>query len=96
MLLAGYARSLFRHFESYLRNVGGLNEDDRQLFLKQYTSIFVTCKITPGVYSIKDNSEAVYTMGDREKILQIKNDDIRMQTKHILTRFGGTFGTLSF
>ena len=31
-----YATSLFRDFESYLGIVVGLDEDDIQLFLKQY------------------------------------------------------------
>ena len=34
-LLMGYARSPFREFEGYLRNVVGLDEDDIQLILKQ-------------------------------------------------------------
>ena len=36
MLLKGYARSPIRDFESYLRIVIGLDEDDIQLFSKQY------------------------------------------------------------
>ena len=67
-----------------------------QLILKQYNSNFVTYKITPGVYTIKDLSEAVYTMGELEKFLQIEFDDLSMETKLILTRFCGTFGTLRF
>ena len=35
MLLMGYARSLFRDFENYLKSVVGLDEDDFQLNLKQ-------------------------------------------------------------
>ena len=38
MLLLGYSRSLFRDFESYLRIVVGLDEEDIQLILKQYKS----------------------------------------------------------
>ena len=37
MLLMGYARSPFRDFESYLAIVIGLDEDDIQLILKQYS-----------------------------------------------------------
>ena len=36
----GYARSPFRAFESYVRIVVGLVEDDIQLRLKQYNSNF--------------------------------------------------------
>ena len=92
----GYARSPFRDFESYLRIVVGLIEDDIQLFLKQYNSNFVTYKIKPGIYSIKDIAEFVYTMGELEGTLQIEYDDMSMKTKLILTRFGGTFGRLRF
>ena len=55
----GYARSPFRDFESYFRNVVGLDEDDFQLILKQNNSNFVSYKLEPGIYSINDFSEAV-------------------------------------
>ena len=90
-----YARSPFRDFECYLGIVAGLDEDDFQLILTHYNSNFVTYKF-PGIYSIKDFSEAVYTMGDHEGTLKIEYDDTSMKTKLILTRFGGTFGTLRF
>ena len=38
----GYARSPLRDFESYLRIIVGLNEDDIQLILKQYNEKFIT------------------------------------------------------
>ena len=90
----GYARSSFRGFESYIRIVVGLDEDDIQLILKQYSSSFIKYETPPGVYPFKDISGAVYTMGDREVTLQIEYDEISVRTKLILTRFGGTFGTL--
>ena len=65
-----------------------MDEDDIQLILKQYSSIFVTHEVVAGIYSIKDFSEAVYTMGDHEGTRQVEYDDIRMKTKLILTRFG--------
>ena len=92
----GYARSPFRDFESYLRILVGLDEDDIQLILEQYSSNFVTYEIPHGIYSIKDISDAVYTMGDHDGTLQDECDDISMKTKLISTRFGGTFGTLRF
>ena len=49
ILLMGYARSPFRDYESYLRIVIGLNEDNIQLILKQYKSNFVTFEIPPGI-----------------------------------------------
>ena len=53
-------------------------------------------KITPGIYTIEDISEAVNKIGDHERTLQIENDDITMKTELFLTRFGSTFGTLRF
>ena len=48
ILLMGYARSLFRDFESYLRIVVGLEENDIQLILKQYNEKFITYELDPG------------------------------------------------
>ena len=96
LLLMGYARSPFRDFESYLRIVIGLEEDNIRLILKQYNEKFVTYEIDPGNYTIEDHQEAVYPLGDHENTLQIKYDDIHKKVKLILTRFGSTFGTLRF
>ena len=94
MLLIGYGRSLFRDFECYLRIVVGLDEEYIQLFLRQYLLNFITYDLSSGVYSIKDISEAVYTVGDHDGAPQFKYNDISMKTEPILTRFEGTFGTL--
>ena len=59
MLLLSYARSPFRGFESYLRNVVGFDGEDIRLALKQHNSNFVTYQIPPGIYSINDTSEIV-------------------------------------
>ena len=91
-----YARSPFIDFESHLRSVVGLDEDDIQLILKQYNSNFVTYQLSQGIYTIEDISKAVSTMGDHEGTLKIEYDDNTMETKLILTRFGSTFGTLRF
>ena len=48
ILLLGYARSQFRDFESYLRIIVGLEEDDIQLILKQYNEKIVTYELDPG------------------------------------------------
>ena len=90
----GHARSPFPDFETYLRSVVGLDEDDIQIISKQYNSHFVTFEIPPGFNSIKDISEAVYTMGDHEGIIQIEYDDISSNTKPIWIRYGLTFGVL--
>ena len=97
MLLICCARSPFRDFESYLRIVIGLDEDDIQLILKQYnTNFVVTYELDPGIYSIEDISKLVHTMREHEGTLEIEYDDISMKTKLILTRFGSFFGTLRF
>ena len=87
---------LFLEILSYLRIGVGLNEDFMELILKQYTSTFVIYEILPGIYTIEENSEAVYTMGDHDGTLQIQYDDISMKTKLVLTCFGGTIRTLRF
>ena len=48
-----YACSPLQDFESYLRIVVGLDEDDIQLILKKNSSNFVTYEISPGISSIK-------------------------------------------
>ena len=96
IILMAYARSLYRDFESYLRIVFGLDEDEIQLILKQYISSFVTYKTTSGIYTIKNIAEDVHPLGDHEGTLKIEFDDITMKRKLILTRFGSTFGTLGF
>ena len=89
-----YARSPFRTFESYLRIVVGSDEEVIQLILKQWNTNFVTYEIDPGKYTIKDLQEAVNPLGDLDGTLKNEFDDFSIRTKLILTRFGGTFGTL--
>ena len=71
ILLMGYARSPFRNFESYLRIVVGLEEDNIRLILKQYNEKFITYELDPGNYTIEDLQKAVYPLGDHERTLQI-------------------------
>ena len=92
----GYARAPIRDFESYLRNVVGLNEDDVQLISKQYISNFVTFEIPPGIYPIKDLQEPVHPLIDHEGTLKYEYDNNSEKTKVISKRFGGTFGMLRF
>ena len=49
----GYARSPFRDFENSPRIVVGLDEDDIQLILKQYSSNFVTYELSRGFTQLK-------------------------------------------
>ena len=92
----GNARSPFRDFESYLRIIVGLDEDDIQLYLKQYSENFVTYQLEPGNYTIEDLQKAVYPLGDHGGTLQNEYDYLNKKVKLILTRFGGFFGTLRF
>ena len=71
-----------------------MDENDIQLILKQYNSFFNTYEVPPGIHTIEDILEAVYTKGDHEGTLQKDYDNISMKTKFILTHFGLTFGTL--
>ena len=71
-LLMAYSEPSFRDFESYLRIVAGLNEDDIQLILKQYNSHFITYEIPPSFYTIKDLSDIVYTKTDDPRTLQLE------------------------
>ena len=64
-----------------------LDEDDIQLILKEYNSIFISYELSPTIYTNKDKSEAVYTMGDHKGTLQTEYDDVCMKTKLILSRF---------
>ena len=76
----------FRDFESYLRILVSLDEDDLQLVLKQYNSNFVKYELSPAIYTVKDISEIVYTMGDHAGTLQIEYDDFTMKKKPHLTQ----------
>ena len=87
ILLMGYARSFFRDFESYLKIVIGLEEDNIQLILKQCNEKFITYELDPGNYTIEDLKKAVYLLGDHEGTLQIEYDDLNKKVKLVLTRF---------
>ena len=89
ILLLGYSRSLFRDFESFLRIVVGLDEEDIQLNLKQYNSHFITYELTPGIYTIQDISDTIHTFSGHSEIIEIGYDDIAMKTKIILKYKGG-------
>ena len=100
ILLYGYTRSRFRDFESFLRIVIGLDEEDIQLILNEYNSHFITYELTPGIYSIQDISDTVYTFNVNNESMQVEYDDISMKTKTILKYFGErkmfVLGTLRF
>ena len=43
--------------------------------------------MTPGIYTVKDSSETVYTTGDNEGTLRIEYDKVSIKTKPNLKRF---------
>ena len=100
ILLYGYFRSRFRDFESFLRFVIGLDEEDIQSILKEYNSHFTTYELTPCIYSIQDISDTIYTFNVNNESIQVEYDDISMKTKNILKYFGDrkmfVLGTLRF
>ena len=84
ILLFGYRASSFRDFESYLRFVIGLDEEDIQLILKEYNSHFITYDLTPGIYTIQDISDAIGTFSGHEETIQLVYDNISMRATIIL------------
>ena len=84
ILLLNYSRSKFRDFESYLRIRVGLDEEDIQLILKEYNTHFITYQLSPGIYTIQDLSDAVYTFSGHSEIIENEYNAISMKTKIIL------------
>ena len=84
ILLLSYSASSFRDFESYLRLVVGLDEEDFQLILKEYNSHFITYELSPGIYTIQDISDAIQTFSGHEETIELEYDDISMRTTIVL------------
>ena len=64
-------------------------EDDIKLVLDEYNSSFITYKITPGIYTFKDLSEALFNILQLEypeanSEIVIEFDDITRKTKLIV------------
>ena len=62
LILEGYSRSVFQHFESYLRAEVDLIEDNFKLVLDEYNSSFTTYEIQPGIYTSEDLSDALFNI----------------------------------
>ena len=56
-LLAGYTRSIFQDFESFLRSEVNLVEGDIRMVFDEYISGFITYEKLAGFYTLKDLSE---------------------------------------
>ena len=88
-ILAGYAGSVFQDFESYLRTEVDLVADDVKLVLDEYNSSFISYKITPGIYTFKDISEALFNILQTKypytsSEIVIEFDDITRKTKLVV------------
>ena len=88
-ILAIYIRSVFQDFESFLRSQIDLVEDDIKLVLDEYNSSFITYEITPGIYTFKDISEALFNFLQSEyprpsNVIDIEYDDITLKIKMIV------------
>ena len=95
VVLLGFARSPFRGFESYLRIVVGLDEDDIQLTLKQNKSNFITYELSPGTCTIKV-FQRLFTQWVIMKNLYKLNMMILVCEQIFLNSFWWNFGALSF
>ena len=87
--LAGYTRSVFQDFESYLRKEVNLVEDDVKLVLDEYNSSFITYEVDLGIYTFKDICEALSKIPQPEydgchNAIDIEYDDITMKTKLVV------------
>ena len=91
-ILGRYTNSVFQDFESFLRTQMDLVENDIELVLDEYNSNFDTYELTPGIYTFKDISEALYNILQSEypgpaNVIDIEYDDITMKTK-LFARYG--------
>ena len=64
-------------------------EDDIQLVLDEYNSSCITCEISPGIYTFKVISEALFNILQFENpgpsnMIDIEYDDITMKSKLVV------------
>ena len=88
-ILALYTSSVFQDFESFLRTKIDLVENDIKLVLDEYNSNFNTYELTPGIYTFKDISEALFNILQSDcpgdcNVIVIEYDDIKMKTKLVV------------
>ena len=88
-ILAIYTRSVFQHFESFLRTQIDLIEDDIKLVLDEYNSSFISYELEPGIYSYKEISEALFYILQSEypqsnSEILIRLDDVTRKTKLVV------------
>ena len=89
LILSGYTKSNFQDFESYLRTEVGWVEDDIILVLDECNSSSIIYKISPGICTFKDVSEALSRFLQSEyegyhNAIKVEFDDITMKTKLVV------------
>ena len=88
-ILAIFVNSIFQDFGSFLRTEVDLVGDDVRLVLDENNSSFSTYKIQPGIYTFKDNSQALISFVQLEypgpnNVIDIEFDDITRETKFVV------------
>ena len=88
-IIAGYIRSIFQDFESFLGTEVDLVEDDIRLVLDEYNSSFITYDLTPDFYTFKDISEALLSFLQLEypgpsNVIDIEFDEFTRKTKMVV------------
>ena len=89
LILAGYTKSVFQDFESYLRTKVDLVEDAIKLVLDECNSCFITYELKPGIYTFRDLSETHLKILQPEyegyhNAIDIEIDDITRKTKLVV------------
>ena len=88
-VVAGYTSSILQNFETYLRAVVGLVEDDFRLVLEEYNSSFISYELQPGLYTFKDLCEVLsrklqLEFDGVENATDIEFDDYNMKNKLLI------------
>ena len=88
-ILSMYVNSVYQDFESFLRIQIDLVEDNVRLVLDEYNSSFIFYELTPGIYTSKDLSEALFNIHQTENlepsnVIVIAFDDITRKTKLVV------------
>ena len=88
-IVADYIKSIFQHFESFLRTEVDLVEVDIRLVSNEYNSSFIIYELEPGISTNKDISEALFKLlqqvGDGyHNAVDIEYADIGMKTKLVV------------
>ena len=88
-ILAIYVNSMFQDFENFLRTKVGLVEVHIKFVSDEYNSSFITDKLTPGIYTFKDLSEALFNILQSEhpgpsNVIDTEVDDITRKSKVVV------------